>query len=159
MFTTTTVGAHRGAGSGACWIKFGRDLLHRLRRAPRVASRGFRSLGSFIKLFVTSASVVNESRGLRYPCRLSRSVRRFCIDSVTVVLPRIDRICANQARTAWGRRRAVQAGIATGRLATAGCPLCRLPPAVLQLLRVTTALGRRTCLGERKGPDRVVACR
>ena len=40
MFTTTTVGAHRGAGSGACWIKFGRDLLHQLRRAPRAGFRG-----------------------------------------------------------------------------------------------------------------------
>ena len=61
--TTTTVGAHRGAGSGASWANFGRDLLHRLRQAPRVASRGFRSPGCFIKSFVTGANVVNKSQG------------------------------------------------------------------------------------------------
>ena len=32
LFTTTTVGAHRGASSDAGWVPSGRDLLHRLRR-------------------------------------------------------------------------------------------------------------------------------
>ena len=40
LFSTTTVGTHRGAGSGACWIKFGRDLLHQPRRVPRAGFRG-----------------------------------------------------------------------------------------------------------------------
>ena len=99
LFTTTTVGAHRGAGSGACWAKFGRDLLRRLRRAPRMASRGFRLPGRFIRLFVIGAVFANESRGLRSACRTtswpggststspprcsSKSTSTFCIDSGT----------------------------------------------------------------------------
>ena len=67
LFATTTVGAHRGAGSGACRANFGRDLLHRLRRAPRVVSRGLRSPGHFIKFFVTGTNVVNRAT-VSSPC-------------------------------------------------------------------------------------------
>ena len=43
-------------------LNFGRDLLRRLRRAPRMALRGFRSSGRFIKSFVTGANIINESQ-------------------------------------------------------------------------------------------------
>jgi len=36
LFTTTTVGAHRGASSDAGWVSSGRDPLHRLRRRVAV---------------------------------------------------------------------------------------------------------------------------
>ena len=82
MFTTTTVGAHRGAGSGACGANFGRDPLHRLRRAPRVASRGSRSPDCFIKFFATGANVVNKSQGrhgrLAVPLAFPAAPRQHC---------------------------------------------------------------------------------
>ena len=40
------------------------------------------------------------TRGLQRPCRLSRAARWLYIDSVTVVLPRVDRVRAYLARIA-----------------------------------------------------------
>ena len=78
LFTTTIVGAHRGAGSGACWIEFGRDLLHQCGDSTSplspalqlaAASRGWRSPRR--RSSSTNPGLIMPSRGQLQQCEVS----------------------------------------------------------------------------------------
>ena len=128
--STTTVGAHRGASSGAGWIPSKRDLIHQLRRAPRAGlhclalrtasptssssmpMRRFRRLvrGSEarrrhrLRAFAPSSptpAAPTSTRGLRPLCRFSCSARWFFIGAVPIVRPRVDLVRVYLAHAAY----------------------------------------------------------